>query len=70
LSFPLRQYRSLCSHTESWGADTPQQTRPAMLAKQHYNQSQSKQPNMCYHEDQSANESVDMDVFNRHFISF
>jgi len=41
-----------------------------MLAKQHYNQSQSKQPNMRYHEDQSANESVDMNVFNRHFISF
>jgi hypothetical protein len=35
-----------------------------MLAKQHYNKSQSKQPNMRYHEDQSANDFVDMDAFD------
>lgn len=55
---------------ESQGADTSQQTRTAMLAKQHYSQSQSKQPNMRYHEDQLANEFVNMAVFNWHFISF
>jgi hypothetical protein len=49
---------------ESQGADTSQQTRTAMLAKQHYSQSQSKQPNMRYHEDQLANEFVNMAVFN------
>jgi hypothetical protein len=41
-----------------------------MLAKQQNNQLQSKQPNMHYHEDQSANKFVDMDVFNWYFISF
>jgi hypothetical protein len=41
-----------------------------MLAKQHYNQSQPEEPNMRYHEDQSANKRVNMDVFNRYFISF